>query len=231
MPKIFRTIFLEKCLRIGNSRLAQLSGNLRRNYPVIILIMPRESIDPRRLLLQVVKILNELEIPYIVTGGIAILIWGRPRFTADIDIVVELDWGKIDNLEKALMALGEFGYVDKEAMRDALKNKGEFNFIDGNTGVKVDFWVAGNNELDKSKMARRRTRKILGKTVYFISPEDLILSKLHWYTMGESTRQLEDIESVLKISGEKLDMKYIKKWAKKMGVLDILNNVINSKEE
>lgn len=189
--------------------------------------MPRESIDPRRLLVRVARILERLEIPYIVTGGIAVLIWGRPRFTADIDIVVELDWEKVDNLEKALMALGEFGYVDKGIMREALRQKGEFNFIDGNTGVKVDFWILNKSDpLDVLRLKRKVARKVLGKTVYFISPEDLVLSKLKWYQIGESTRQFEDIESVLKISGEKLDMKYIKHWAKKIRALDILNKTI-----
>jgi hypothetical protein len=79
-------------------------------------------------------------------------------------------------------------------------------------------------------MLRKRGRKILGKTVYFISPEDLILSKLYWHTMGESVKQLEDIESILKISGKKLDMAYIRKWAKKLEVYDILKNLTHKKK-
>jgi len=220
-------IFSEKCRQIESWKSERLFGGLPKIYLATIFTMPRETIDPRKLLIRVAKIFKDLEIPYIVTGGIAVLIWGRPRFTADIDIVVELDWGKVDNLEKALMALGRFGYVDKGAMREALRQKGEFNFIDGNTGVKVDFWILNkSDQLDILRIRRKVLKKILGKTVYFISPEDLILSKLKWYELGESTRQLEDIESVLKISGEKLDMKYIRQWAKKLGALDILNDII-----
>ncbi len=48
--------------------------------------------DPRQLLVSITKTLKYLNIPYLVTGGIAVLVWGRPRFTADIDIVVELDY-------------------------------------------------------------------------------------------------------------------------------------------
>lgn len=186
-----------------------------------------QKIDPRHLLVKVAEILNSLKIPYLVTGGMAIFVWGRPRFTADIDIVVELRYKDIGNLEKALRALGEAGYIEAQDMEDALFSGGEFNFIDSNTGVKVDFFVAKNSELERSKMARRKARKIVGKTVYFISPEDLILSKLQWYTMGESTRQLEDVESIFKISGKKLDMKYVKKWAKKLTVfLSIASSVL-----
>ena len=49
-----------------------------------------ENQDPRHLLIKVVKILSKLNIPYLVTGGVAVLVWGRPRFTADIDLVVEI---------------------------------------------------------------------------------------------------------------------------------------------
>ena len=188
--------------------------------------MPRELTDPRQLLVVIAKLLKKLKVPYIITGGMAVFIWGRPRFTADIDIVVELKYEDIDVLERALMALGKSGYVDKNVMREALENSGEFNFIDGNTGVKVDFWVAKNSEFDRNKFQRKKARKIMEEIVYFISPEDLILSKLKWHAIGESMRQLEDIESILKISGEKLDMRYIKKWARKLEVIDTFNEVV-----
>lgn len=184
-----------------------------------------ETIDPRKFLVIIAKILNELKIPYIVTGGIAVVAWGRPRFTADIDIVVELKYRDLDNLEKALAKLGDSGYIDRGMMEGALKNTGEFNFIDGKTGVKVDFWISKKDEFSNLKIQRRKLKKILGQKVYFISPEDLILSKLDWYQKSESTRQLEDIESVLKISGKILDKKYLGIWAKKLGFFEVLQGI------
>lgn len=184
-----------------------------------------ESIDPRHLLIKVAKILEELEIPYLVTGGMAVFVWGRPRFTADIDIVVELEPENINDLEEALMALSEASYVDKDTIKRALMRHGEFNFIDGKTGVKVDFWVLDKNSFDKSRLKRRIGRKILNENVYFISPEDLILSKLWWYERSESSRHLEDIESVLKIQ-KKLDLWYIKKWAKEQSTIKIFEGLL-----
>jgi hypothetical protein len=49
--------------------------------------MTKKLEGPRELLIEIAKILDKLKIPYLVTGGIAVLIWGRPRFTADIDII------------------------------------------------------------------------------------------------------------------------------------------------
>ncbi len=182
----------------------------------------------RNLFLIFLAPLNRLKIPYMVTGGMAVFVWGRPRFTADIDIVIEIEPPKIEDLEKALLSLEKSGYLDKDLMLRALHTNGEFNFIDWTTGTKVDFWIYKKQDpFDISRFKRRRAKKILGEMVYFTSPEDLILIKLLWFGQSESTRQLEDIESVLKISGDKLDMNYLNKWAKKQGVFKILSRLKN----
>lgn len=149
--------------------------------------------------------------------------WGRVRFTADIDIILELQRENANMLENALRQLGQAGYIDQETMLQAIDSFGEFNFIDGESGVKVDFWILKKNDLfDIVRLKRKKERTVEGQKVYFISPEDLILSKLQWYKKSGSSRHLEDIESVFKISGKKLDMLYLKKWAKKLGLLGLL---------
>lgn len=187
-----------------------------------------EIIDPRHLLVDVAKILKRFDIAYVVTGGIAISVWALPRFTADIDIVIQLNPESIKGLAKALRDLGEVVYIDEESMRRALERHGEFNFIDGGTGAKVDFFVSKNGSFEKSQFTRRVSKKILGEHVDFVSPEDLILSKLLWHNEGESTKQLEDIKSVLRIQ-KKLDWKYLRAWAKKQATWRTLESLRKKK--
>ena len=186
-----------------------------------------EKIDPRELLVKIVGILDKHQISYLITGGMAVFVWGRPRFTADIDLVVELSVDKLGELEEALRALGKTGYVDGDAMRNALKVRGEFNFIDGVTGMKVDFWISANDDFDRSRLKRRIAKNIIGKDVYFSSSEDLILSKLRWWRETGSSRHAEDIASIISISGEQLDREYLFKWAEKLGYKDLLDKVYN----
>lgn len=188
-----------------------------------------EEIDPRDLLVEISEILNRLTIPYLITGGMAVYVWGRPRFTADIDIVVELQMEDIEKLEKALRQLSDAGYIEREMMEKALAGRGEFNFIDGVTGIKVDFWVAKGDELAKLAFKRKIPKTIKDRTIFFISPEDLILRKLEWHQQGESSKQLEDIESIIKISGKELDMEYLKTWAEKLNVKHILDKILTKK--
>lgn len=182
--------------------------------------------DPRYLLAKIANILQRLKIPYLVTGGMAVLIWGRPRFTADIDIVVEMKTEDINSLTKALSELGKASYIEKNMAEEALRRGGEFNFIHGNTGIKVDFWVLKKQPFELSRMKRRIVKYILGQKVYFSSPEDLILSKLQWYEQSQSNRHLEDVESILRISGKKLDWDYLKDWAERLGFREILDKLI-----
>jgi len=129
----------------------------------------------------------------------------------------------IKSLAKELLNIDKNVYVSEEAMQEALERKGEFNFIHPQSQLKVDFWIVKDN-FNKQEIKRAISKKIEGHKINFVSPEDLILSKLLWYQQSESTRQLEDIESVLKIS--KIDMNYIKKTAEKQETLEILNKLL-----
>ena len=186
-----------------------------------------QSQDPHHLLVQIARILDHLKIPYFITGGISVLVWGRPRFTADIDLVVEMTLDDIAKLSEALHLLSPEGYIDTDMMKDALNTHGEFNFIESNTGIKVDFWILSNSEFDQSRLRRRVAKEILGAPVYFTSAEDLILIKLKWYKESESDRQRADVESILKIT-KNIDYEYLQKMARKLDLGEILEKIIAS---
>lgn len=183
-----------------------------------------EQIDPRHLLVKVAEVLEALEIPYAITGGMAVFVWARPRFTADIDIIVLLDIRDAEKLSDALLKISQYSYLDKDDMLNALTRHGEFNFIDGASGVKVDFWVLGNDNFGQDQIKRRIPKEVLGRQVSFVSPEDLILNKLLWYREGESAKQSEDITTILKFQKE-LDWGYLKKWAEKQSTLKVLEDL------
>ena len=177
-----------------------------------------------KLLSTIAGILNRLDIPYCVTGGAAVAVWGRPRFTADIDIVVELEVESLAPLARALReALGANAYIDEAMMAKEQARRGEFNIIQPESGLKADFFVMDGRDAYKRQQLTRTVRKdIAGTSVAFLSPEDLILQKLLWYHESESTRHLEDAGSIVVIQGDALDRSYLAQWAEKLGVADEL---------
>lgn len=172
---------------------------------------------------KVAKLLQNLRIPYLVTGGVAVVVWGRPRYTADIDLIIEL---KKEKVKKFITALRKDGYVDEDMVNEALKYKGEFNFIDNDTGIKVDFWILQDSDFDRSRLKRAVAREIFEQNVFFSSPEDLILKKLLWFNESKSTRQLEDIHSIMAMIKDQLDYDYLRKWAKKQKTSGLLEEMI-----
>ncbi|GIW66822.1 MAG: hypothetical protein KatS3mg095_0720 [Candidatus Parcubacteria bacterium] len=189
--------------------------------------MTKKLKDPRKLLVEIVKIIDKLKIPYLITGGIAVLIWGKPRFTADIDIVIQLKEKNIKKLKEGLLKLSKEGYLDEEAIKEAIRSKTEFNFIDPITGIKIDFWIyKEEDEFDKERFKRRVPIKIFNQKLSFTSPEDLILIKLNWYKISPSERQIEDIRSILKFSKDKINFDYLKHWSQKLSTFNILKTIL-----
>jgi len=180
--------------------------------------------EQEELLQKIGRILEKLKIPYFITGGIAVAVWGRPRFTADIDLVVQLVPQKLDKLADALLKIDKDVYLDKKAMQEALRNQKEFNFIHPASGMKVDFWIFKNEPFERIRLKRRVAKKINNQKIYFISPEDLVISKLLWYKKSGSSRHLEDVESILKIS--KINLKYLKRWLEYFDVLPIIEKFL-----
>ena len=107
-----------------------------------------------------------------------------------------------------------------------MKNKREFNFIHPQTGLKVDFWA---KRYPFERFEKGVMKKINGQKVIFISPEDLVLSKLIWYKEGQGAKQLEDIKSILKIA--KPDLNYIKDWAERQSTAEILEKILKNKND
>lgn len=180
-----------------------------------------EISSQEKLLIEIVKILDNLEIKYFITGGFAVSVWGQPRATFDIDIVVKIIEPQAYKLAKAWRDIFKAGYADEDAIKEAIKNKSEFNFIDPNSNLKVDFWVAKENN-NPPEFENRKPEKISGRNVFFISPEDLILSKLQWYKLSDSERHIDDIKSIFQISKERIDKKYLNYWVNKLGLGEII---------
>lgn len=167
-------------------------------------------------LIQVVKVLDDLKIPYYITGGFAVSIYGRPRFTADIDMVIKILDPDVAALTAALQRIFTKGYVDQNQIQNALKNVSEFNVIDPESGLKIDFFMTKNDEFEQECFKKSQLRD-LGHKMNFTSPENLILSKLIWYQQSQSTRQLEDIQSVMDVQ-KRLDRAYLILWINKLSL-------------
>jgi hypothetical protein len=185
------------------------------------MVPPAEAL---RVILEVAGALEALHVPYAVGGSLASSLHGVPRSTQDGDLVADL---RAEHLQPFLAAVAETFYVSPERALQAVQRRTSFNLVHLKTMIKVDVFVLKSEPLSLQEMARRQVLPVPGEpgtTLHVASAEDTILQKLLWYEKGRrvSDRQWNDILGVLKVQGAGLDFDYLKEWARRAGVDDLL---------
>jgi hypothetical protein len=181
--------------------------------------------EQSELLRLLIQKLEQLGIAYQLTGSTATITLGEPRFTNDIDVVVDLRPEQIPELAAAFPT-PEF-YHSVPAMQQAVQHRHQFNVIHPASGLKIDFIVLPENDAARSQW-QRTVRLALpgGVEACFIAPEDVILRKMEYYQEGGSEKHLRDIAGVLKLQGTQIDQPYIEDWAARLGLADIWQTIL-----
>jgi hypothetical protein len=174
--------------------------------------------EPSELLEYAAGKLDSLAIRYFTTGSMASILYGEPRLTNDVDIVVSITPANVNAFCAAFP--GDDYYVSEDAIRDAIARYSQFNVIHPGSGLKIDFMVADNSEFNRERFKRTRSFALeSGKRVHFASPEDVIVRKLEYFKEGGSEKHLSDIRGILKLCETPIDVEYIEQWATRLGVL------------
>jgi hypothetical protein len=186
--------------------------------------------DAIRVSLIVTRILEEHGVPYLIGGSVASIIHGEPRLTNDIDLVADIKEELVSSLVTALET--DF-YVDDRAMRRAIRERKSFNILYLETMYKVDIFIPRGDEWSREQMRLREGRNLVegdDSTVRLVSnPETTVLQKLWWFRRGNevSDRQWRDVLGVLKVKADLLDYDYLKCWAAKLAISDLLEKAFD----
>ena len=92
--------------------------------------------------------MDRLQLNYFITGSMATIAFGEPRFTNDIDVVVDLPLSRVKSFCHAFPE-PEF-YCQEEPVRDAIRNCFQFNIIHSSSGLKIDVILTGKSDFDHS---------------------------------------------------------------------------------
>lgn len=165
------------------------------------------------------RIVGELDragIDHMLAGSFASTFHGDPRTTNDIDLVIDCERAALDRFVEQLDSR-EF-YVSAAAADEAWRRRGQFNVVLLATGWKIDLILRKDRAFSREEFARRRPVEIAGVRVWIASAEDTILSKLEWGQAGESERQLRDVVGILEVRSGELDLGYIERWVRELGL-------------
>jgi hypothetical protein len=173
--------------------------------------------------------LEQSGIRYAVTGSWASVAFGEPRFTKDVDIVADFT---PQNVERFISSLPKTFYVDLDEARKSIRLGRSFNVIYMPEAFKFDFFPAeasplGIQELDRAIFL---TSELSELPTPFVTPEDILLAKLHWFQSGGGVSEMQwrDIQGILRASGERLDRTYLEQNATKLGLLPLLERALRA---
>lgn len=184
--------------------------------------------EQKQFLARLVAALEKAGIPYMLTGSVGSSIFGEPRATRDLDIIISPTERQ---LKAFIQEIPTDYYVSLEAALDALDKRFMFNVIDGMSSWKADFIIRKNTSYEKEKFGRRLRCDYSGISIVVATPEDIILSKLAWSKAWQSEMQVRDAAGVVKLQAERLDKAYLRRWAKELGVEDVLERLLSEAEK
>jgi hypothetical protein len=163
--------------------------------------------------------LNALGLTYMVTGGVAAVVYGEPRLTLDVDVVLVLPHEGIRPLAAA-SPTGEFYCPPPEvlATEAARPHRGHFNLIHQTTGARAVVYLAGDDPLHAWGLARRRRIEVEGDALLVAPPEYVIVRKLEFHREGGSEKHLRDIAGIVRLSADALDTEAIERLCEARGL-------------
>ena len=178
---------------------------------------------------QVARAFEEQGIPYVVVGSFASSLHGLYRTTNDIDVVADIELGQVAALAGSLQH--DF-YIDELAVRRAVIGRSSFNAIHFDSVFKIDVFVPRHGDFSRQQLTRRQPVNLspdASQTVYVATAEDTILAKLKWYRSGKeiSNTQWTDVLGIIGARGRDLDVGYLREWADKLGVFDLLEKILD----
>ncbi|MBE2215775.1 MAG: hypothetical protein IAE82_18015 [Opitutaceae bacterium] len=171
--------------------------------------------------------LDAVGAPYMITGATAAIIYGQPRLTNDLDVVLALADEQVRALQAAFPET-EF-YIPPESVirtEQARALRGHFNLIHHESGYKADVYLVGQDPLHAWAMPLRRSIEWTVDMVLWVAPpEYVILRKLEFFREGRSHKHPTDIRAILATTS--VDRATIDSWLPRLGLVEVWAEVVH----
>jgi hypothetical protein len=177
----------------------------------------------------ILTVLDRAGIDYMIGGAVAAWAWGEPRSTQDLDLVIYLSAEKVNILSKELERVEI--YLPAEIIFESIheiRADLPINAIHGASGYKAEMFLVRETDEFRKLAFQRRVKVDFGSAlgeVFVHSPEDLILYKMMYYSLGQQTKHIRDIGAIIGVMGERLDYSYIQKWARRKDLTAIWETI------
>lgn len=169
------------------------------------------------------RALSSTDAPYCVIGALALGVWGTPRATYDVDVLI---LAQHNHPQPFLDLLRTAGFAVNQTWHDA-------NPMAREVVLRLTHRTAPHFPVDlifspgpfhHAVLDRRQAVDFHGLTIWMSSPEDLILMKLR----ASRPRDFDDVISIVKNPRLQLDLPYLWNWADQLGLHGELQYVLHA---
>jgi hypothetical protein len=162
---------------------------------------------------------ERLGLRYFVTGGVATVIYGDPRFTRDVDVVLALEAAELAPL-RAAFDPADFYVPPEETLREesTRESGGHFNLIHARSSLRADVYLAASDPLHAWAFEHRRRVSLEGSAIWVAPIEYVLVRKLEYYVASDSDRHLRDVATMLRVSGDAIDQAALGRWIGEKGL-------------
>lgn len=180
------------------------------------------------LLLQLIDVLNDLGVQYMIVGSYSSNFWGRGRMTKDADLVIEAE---SDFVAKLGPRLPQGFVLDSQMTFETITFTSKYLIVHQATLFKFELFLVGTDEFDRSRFARRIKVDFDGHPTFMPCAEDVVVQKLRWAGAPRRGKDIDDVRFVLAVQMDRLDLPWIRHWCQKHGSLERFEQVLREATE
>lgn len=173
----------------------------------------------------VIAALNDLKVPYMLVGSMSSNFFGIERATRDADFVVQLDSVPINAI---MRRLGSSFHIDPQMRFETVTGTTMYRMTIADSAFKVELFQLSDDPHDQARFARRVAIPLKTTQAFVQTAEDVVVMKLRWSAQGRRKKDMDDVENVVAVQGERLDWPYIYDWCEKHGTRELAERVRRS---
>lgn len=147
------------------------------------------------------------------------MLYGEPRLTVDIDLIVFFRADDIARLSEAY-PMPDFYVPPSEVIsaEAAREQKGQFNVLHIASSLKADFHIARRDEFHAWAFRNVHQYPIGDHMIRLAPPEYVIVRKLEYFREGGSEKHLRDIRAILNVSRDTINQDDLDFWIQRCSV-------------
>jgi hypothetical protein len=165
---------------------------------------------------------NEHQLPYMLIGSLATNFYCVPRSTQDGDFLVE---SNLVQIARRLRAQLPGFYFDPQLRFESVTATKKLVLQVTGHEFEVELFELGADEHDRERFSRRMSVKLMERTVWIATLEDMIITKLRWAQTAGREKDISDARNLIGVQYTRIDWPYVESWCGRHGTRELLNRL------